>query len=319
MGDMADWILDQGMMLEVFQFDEPLKGERMAVVKRKMPEGDTKKKRVGRSDGPSLEVTLPTQRSVPSGKLEDYTILLFGEKKIGKTDLTAQFPNAVHLMTEPGGKAQAIYQREVRNWREFIAYVKLLRKDTRFANVVVDTADILYGYAFDHEMNRLGVDHPSDEAYGKGWKAIRDEFEKWVMALIHTGKGVIFVSHATEREIKMRDGAKYDRITPTMSGQARDVLEGVVDLWFYYGYDGHRRVLTIQGSDHIGAGHRLKKNFLSPTGKPLAEIDMGENAEESYANLIAAFKNTYVPSTPAPEESEGKVVKKKLSLKKGAK
>lgn len=338
MGDMADLAIEQGLSLymeecppwpgesiggylqtmfqhgKVFEYDEPLRGETMAVVKRKMPVGTKKKgtlKKKSSAPLPEFNLTLPTERSVPSDKLSDFLILLFGEKKIGKTDLNAQFPNTLHLMTEPGGKAQSIFQRPVNNWREFQGYVKLLEKDKRFRNVSIDTADLLYQHAFDYVAQKEGFDHPSEEAYGKGWKAIRDEFTKWVLRLIATGKGITFISHATEREIKMRGGEKYDRLQPTMSGQARDILEGVVDLWFYYGYDGSQRVLTIQGSDYIGAGHRLKHNFRYTDGTPITEISMGANAEEAYANLIAAFQNKLVnPVVAAP------VSKKKLTLKK---
>lgn len=289
----------------------------MAVVKRKLPIGTSKKKSVvKRTTEPALDLSLPTERSVPSTRLQDYTILLFGEKKIGKTDLTAQFPETFHGMTEPGGKAQTIFQRAINNWREFIGYVRLLEKDKKFRTVSIDTADILYGHCFDFVAQREGFVHPSDEAYGKGWKAIRDEFHKWVLRLINTGKGVIFVSHATEKEVKMRGGDTYDRIQPTLGGQARDILEGMVDLWFYYGYDGDRRVLTIQGSDHIGAGHRLKHNFQYPDGTPIAEIDMGASAEEGYQNLVAAFANKLPAPARRGNEEGASIKKKKLSLKR---
>lgn len=332
MGDMADLIIEQGMW-QYMEEHPPLpteptgqylrsmfsdKGERMAVVKRTLPVG-TKKKKGGRihdTGADTLDLTLPDAPSAPSTSLQDYTTLLFGEKKIGKTDLSAQFPNTFHLMAEPGGKAQAIFQRPVNGWKEFTGYVKLLEKDKKFRTVVVDTADSLYNYCFDFSLQKLGIDHPADEAYGKGWKAIRDEFEKWIRRLINTGKGIIFISHATDREIKMRDGEKYHRLQPTMGGQARDVLEALVDLWFYYGYDGSRRVLTIQGSDYIGAGHRLKNNFTFPDGTPVTEIDMGASAEEGYANLLAAFNNKY---QKPKEETPATVIKKKkkLTLKKG--
>lgn len=286
----------------------------MATVVRKMPKGSKKKVRAAERIAPSAatEVTLPTEVSEPSDRLSDFIILLFGEKKIGKTDLSAQFSKSFHLMTEPGGKAQAMYQRPVNNWREFQAYVKLLEKDKFFDNVVIDTADILYNHAFDFVATREGFEHPSEEAYGKGWKAIRDEFSRWIMRLVNTGKGVMFISHATEREIKMRGGEKYDRISPTLSGQARDVLEGLVDLWFYYGYDGERRVLVIQGSDHIGAGHRLKNNFKYSDGTPITEIDMGSNAEQAFENLIRGFKN----QLPNPEAARAAEPKKTFSLRK---
>jgi hypothetical protein len=286
----------------------------MALVKRKMPVGTKLKK--GSAPTPILsgDLTLPTTRSVPSNRLQDYTILLFGEKKIGKTDLTAQFPDTFHLMTEPGGKAQSIFQRAVPDWRTFQGYVKLLEKDKTFRTVTVDTADLLYGYCFEYVMQKEGMDHPSEGAYGKGWDAIKKEFTTWVLRLMAINKGVIFISHAAEKEVKMRGGETYDRIQPSLANQARNVLEGIVDLWFYYGYDGKRRILTIQGNDHIGAGHRLKNNFKYADGSPVTEIDMGDSAEAGYANLLAAFTNKYV--APRKKEEVSGTTVKKLKFKR---
>jgi len=181
MGDMAD------MHLERLGFEDPagmfptpdmFKEKRMAVVKRKLPVASKKKMRVGRAPSGvnTPEVTLPTERSVPSSRLQDFITLLFGEKKIGKTDLTAQFPNTLHLMFEPGGKSQTIYQRPVNTWKEFQGYVKLLEKDKRFDNVTVDTADLQYAACMDFVMQRMGIEHPSEEAFGKGWAAVREEY-----------------------------------------------------------------------------------------------------------------------------------------------
>lgn len=320
MGDIAELDEHRLAFVDALQEDDPTTDDayrtrrHMAKVVRRLPVGATKKKKgtapaLGSME--KLELTLPTERSTPSDRIGDFTTLIFGEKKIGKTDLTAQMDSTFHMMTEPGGKALSILQRPVNNWREFQAYVKLLEKDKKFKTATVDTADFLYGHAFDYVAQKQGFEHPSEEAYGKGWKAIRDEFTKWVLRLINTGKGVVFISHATEKEVKMRSGEKYDRIQPTMAGQAMDVLTGLVDLWFYYGYDGDRRVLTIQGSDHIGAGHRLKHNFHYIDGTPVKEIDMGSSAEEGYANLMLAFHNK-LPLPPREEPT----VKKAFKLKK---
>jgi hypothetical protein len=131
---------------------------------------------------------------------------------------------------------------------------------------------------------------------------VRDEFTTQMQILLNMGKGVILISHSTEREIKTRSGLKYDRIQPTMSNQARDVVEGMVDIWAYYTYEGQRRVLQIRGDEHITAGHRLQDNF-SYNGKEVREIDMGASAKEAYVHLIDCFNNKYVPVVAKEETS----------------
>jgi hypothetical protein len=238
-----------------------------------------------------VEVSLPTEISEPASSIGEYSMLLYGEKKIGKTTLAAEFDRAFFLMCEPGGKALSIYQRPVNSWLEFKKYVALLVRDNKFKTVVIDTVDIAYKMNVDYICKKLVIDHLSEEDWGKGWAAARDEFDAEIGKLLRTGKGVIFVSHAAEKEIKTRTGDRYHKIYPTMASQARDVLEGIVDIWAYYCYDNKKRVLVIEGNDHIGAGHRLQGRFKYLNGDPINQVPMGSNPSEAYNNFIKAFNN----------------------------
>jgi len=249
------------------------------------------------------DFVLPTEMSKPSVRLGDYSILLFGLEKIGKTTLAAQFPDAIFLMAEPGGRGLSIYQTPITNWPTFKKALRLLSKDKRFKTVIVDTVDILFKMCERTTCRKMGIDHPSDEDWGKGWNAIRDEFTEQMALLLSLGKGVILISHATEREIKRRDGSKYHVIGPTMAGQARSVIQPMVDIWCYYAFNKDRRTLIIRGDEHVTAGVRPPKNFLWD-GKPVVEIDMGESPEEAYKNFIAAFKNEYRPKAKAVRKDE---------------
>lgn len=267
----------------------------MAIVKKRMPTGARvpgKISAVAGTDAPVLE--LPLERSKPLPDLADYAVLLFGAKKIGKTTLVSCFDQVLFLMSEPGGKGLSIYQRPVTSWDEFRGYVKLLVRDTRFKGVCVDTVDLVFKQCEAWVCRKLGISHPSDEEWGKGWGAVKDEFTREVQKLLSCGKGVFFISHSTEREIKSRDGRKYDRIQPTMSGQARDVIEGFVDLWAYYDYEGGRRVLTIRGNDEVMAGCRLRDRFMWKD-REVTQIDMGTSVEEGHTNFIQCFNNQYNP------------------------
>lgn len=286
----------------------------MAVVKKKRGAGSKpRQRRAEKSD--TAELTLPDAPSTPLDRLQDYTMLLFGEKKIGKTSLAAKFPKTFFMMTEPGGKALAINQRPVTTWREAEGYVRLLEKDGgRFDTICVDTVDLLYKLAEARAIQRLGIDHPSEGEWGRGWSAVRDTFTPLVQRMMSMGKGVVFISHAVEREVKKRDGSKYDRIQPTLSGQGRDVVEGMVDIWCYYHYDGDKRSLQIKGDDHVGAGHRLQDDHFRWKGKEVKLISMGASPDEAYANLIACFNNQYNPAdgeTPEPEAKVKFTAKKK--------
>jgi hypothetical protein len=268
--------------------------------------GTVKRKAEVEEDRPSL--SLPTERTEPCGSLEDYSILLYGAKKIGKTTLSSMFDKAFFMLCEPGGKALSIFSRNVRSWLEFKGYVNLLLKDKKFANVIVDTADYMYEMCMDYVCKKMVIDHPSDEAWGKGWKAVKKELNTEITKLLQSGKGVILISHAREEEIKKRGGDTFNRTSSTLSGQAKELLEGVVDIWGYYTYEGNQRVLYVNGDDYIDAGHRLEGRFLYPDGTPIRKIPMGKSKEEAYKNFVLAFENK-LPKLATP-------AKKKLVLKR---
>ena len=234
------------------------------------------------------QVTLPNEPSIPCTNIGDYSILLYGQEKIGKTSLAAEFPDALFFMFEPGARGLRIYQREINNWAEFKSYLDILDDNKgRFSTLVMDTADIAYQMCLKYVCDKEGIEHPSDAAYGKGWNKVNSEFGEQVNKMLKLNRGVIFTSHAVEKEIKTRLGEEYQRIIPTMSGGARNILEAIIDVWGYMYYDADgRRYLRIRGNDHIAAGTRLQYNFINAD-----VINLGLNALQGYKNIMSAFNN----------------------------
>jgi len=253
-------------------------------------------------------LTLPTEKTKPCDELQDYSILLYGAKKIGKTSLGSMFPDAFFMFCEPGGKALSTFARPVKNWVEFKTYVRLICKDKKFKNVIIDTADYAYEYCVRFVCARMAIDHPSDLEWGKGWKAVALELNTEITKLMHSGKGVIFVSHSRDLNIKKRDGTAFDKTSSSLAGQAKEALEGIVDIWAYYHYDGNKRVLVIQGDDYIDAGHRVEGRFRYSDGTSVRAIPMGANKEEAYKNFMDAFENKL-------EKGVVTAVKPKIKLK----
>lgn len=257
------------------------------------PKGTTPVTAVKPPTKPGVPVlTLPDEISTPITTLGEAVVLIHGEPKIGKTSLAAMFPDALFLMFEPGGKGLRIYMRELATWAEFKGYVDLLyQQPGRFRTVVVDIVDLAYDRCSVAVCKQQGVDHPSEGDYGAVWQAVEQEFGRVMNRLIASGRGVIFISHTDVREFQSRSGEKYNKLVPSMKKQARTYMTGVADLIGYYGYYGRTRYLTVQGSDAIDAGHRLKERFRTKSGEPVHSVPMGDSNEEAYANLVAAFNN----------------------------
>lgn len=253
---------------------------------------------------------LPDVKSSPSEELFDYSILIYGGKKIGKTSMMSQPEGVLGLMCEPGGKAQKMFQVACKDWPTLRQYTRLFIKDPRYKIGLVDTADYAYAYCMAWVCAKLCISHPSEEDYGKGWNAVRTEFNSWVSELLHSSKGVVFISHTKDEEFKTRRNETYNKVGSSMPGQAKDVLEGLIDIWANYSYDGTARVLTIGGSDEVDAGHRCEGHFLKADGTPITVIPMGKSPAESFRNFVAAFENRL------EEKKEKKLGTVGLKLKK---
>jgi hypothetical protein len=253
---------------------------------------------------------LPTEQNEPSDTIGSYSMLLYGRKKIGKTSLAAEFPGAFIISCEPGAKALRVYKEEVRDWIKAQQVIDAVCKSDRFETIVVDTIDLLYDFIFDQICTKQMIEHPNDENdFGATWRKIRKAFRIEIQKLLTCGKGVIFLSHDTEREVEDREGGKFDRIQPTMAKQAMEEVEGVVDLIGLYDYDGDKRVLRVAGDQFMVAGCRCKENFIRKGGEAgeaadrIRVIDMGSSSQESYANLVNAFNNQQVlVDLPKPEK-----------------
>lgn len=246
--------------------------------------------------GGNAGLDLPDELSEISDDLRDYSQLWYGREKIGKTSLLAEFPDTLLLMCEPGAKALRVYKRDVRDWREFVKYVDLLEENPkRFKTIGIDTVDQLAKMCDDYTNQKLAIQHVSDAEWGKAYSMRRDELAKQVSRLLKLGRGVVFTSHAFEKEIKARNGTSYERIEPSMPKFAREVLEPMVDIWAYLAYDvDGNRTMDIRGNDQVAAGHRLQEHF---TG--IEAIPMGKSAKEAYENFVGAFNNK-LPSKPQP-------------------
>ncbi len=210
----------------------------------------------------AIDIVLPDAPSVPSDDFGTYTTLLYGPKKIGKTSLCAQFPDSFFFMFEPGGKGFSLRQLPMVNWETFLATKAKIKATPGYARtLVVDTVDAMYESCFAYVCRKENMNHPADEAWGKGWKAISKEFMAAFNDLLSLGCGVICTSHAQITTFKKPNGFEFNKMTPTVSGQAEKFITAVMDNLMYYGYYGEDRMLTIQGSDAVEAGTRCHNNF----------------------------------------------------------
>jgi hypothetical protein len=135
----------------------------------------------------------------------------------------------------------------------------------------------------DYVCKYQGIEYPGQDSggekdFGKSWRAVKQEFMKQMHRLLRMNLGLAMTSHSKEEEIKRRGtGERYSIIRPSMSNQARAVVEALVDLFIYAEYFQDKqgkvhRVLICEGDDTVWAGTRATGSGKSfPRFLPLLE------------------------------------------------
>jgi len=187
-----------------------------------------------------------------------------------------------------------------------------------FKTVTVDGVHLMYNLGFAWKCKQLGITHPNDENdFGKSWNQVKAEFSSAIYRLLNLpGIAPRFICHSTWRSTKTKRGSEEERLVPILPSQAEEVLVGEVDIWLAYCYDGKDRVMVLEGSEEIGAGHRVDHCFKTPDGRRVRDIWAGESHSDAYANLLAAFENTQ-PYTTMEEREE--TLKAKAEASSGTK
>lgn len=243
----------------------------------------------------------------PADKLSAYTVWLHGPAGIGKTSLSAMFPQS-HLFCA-GGQAKALKARYVilNHWQHFASLVDQF-KTSSFKTATIDLVEVVYDMCFEHVLNELNIDYPGKTSsgkddYGKSWFFIRKEFAKVIAKLmsLEDEQGLIFISNSIFGERTVEEGSTVEDVHPNLSARPLNFIAGAVDIiGFYTQNTKGERELIIRPKPGLMAKCRLDHRFKYTDGSPIEAIPMGNSKEEAYANFMLAFDNKLVKKGVQP-------------------
>jgi hypothetical protein len=221
---------------------------------------------------------LPTEKTPIKRDIRDFSILLYGENKIGKSTWASQAEGAIFISTEPGLNSLEVFQVPCHTWSTFLELcVEIKQGDHHYRTVVIDTIDNLYRMCLEHTCKQFNVKTPSEgdstDIYGTTNKLLN----RMLTGLALLPYGLILISHAKEKQVKTRLG-KVPKITPTLSDGATRVVMDLVDFILYAGLEdvtdnetgaivGTERVIHCQPTTIYEAGNRSQ--FAIPDPLPL--------------------------------------------------
>lgn len=206
-----------------------------------------------------------------SRNLRGYSVLFYGTPKSGKTTIASKFPGALVLAFEKGYSAiPGIMAKPMNSWGDFKKTLSELRDvavKSRFQTIVIDTADIAYGYC---EKYICGVasdaknsyDNIADIPYGKGYKMAQAEFDEGLRKILQMDYGLVLISHSQDKTFKDENGNEFSQIIPTLDNRARLVCERTCDIIGYSRAvdteEGTKTKLFLRGTPRFMAGSRFR-------------------------------------------------------------
>jgi len=206
---------------------------------------------------------LPTEKRKPKQRLEDFSILLYGTWKIGKSTFCSQMDHPLFLATEPGLEALEVYEVKIPDWKTFLqACAEISQGNHPFKTIVIDTVDNLWKACSEYVRDQLDIMHESDLAYGKGYAMVRDEFFRVLRKLSLLPYGLVMTSHVEMMEVKTRT-TTITKAVPTIPKSGREIILGWVDMILYAHSvvtdEGEIRVIRTKPSENWEAGDRTKR------------------------------------------------------------
>lgn len=211
-------------------------------------------------------LTLPKTATYEGASMQEMIWLIYGPPGIGKSTFVSQCQDVLFLSTDPGLRFIKTLKQPVTGWLHFKRIVKFLEtnRPAEYKALAIDTVDPLFIMARKYVLDKRGIEHQSDEPFGKAYDLVTSEFMLEMMKLTKLPYGLFFLSHSKEVEIRGR-AMRTSKIIPSLPSQAYKVLAPLADIIAYYGFGEESadakdltRKMQFQPSETVEAKDRTK-------------------------------------------------------------
>ncbi len=225
------------------------------------------------------QLALPTTKTPKKTKLEEYTVLLYGIPKIGKTTFLSRINDILFLASDPGLNNVEVYQVPINTWEELLEYGRLLRiNGHNYKAVAIDTLDSTYKMCIDYICKKHGMLTPSD-SHG-GWGLVNNELMRGLMAFARLPIGFFMTAHTKELTFKSKVGVETTQIVMNLPDGARKIVEGWIDIIL------HCDIEMVPDSEEY---HRIMKASVNLDGTGSSRITLPEKLPLNYYKFKEIF------------------------------
>ena len=215
----------------------------------------------------ALDLLTIQEHQVKAG-VQGKMFLIYGGPKTGKTTTACQFSKPLLLAFEPGyNLIDGIKAVNVTSWTDMKNYAKQLKKQEvrdMYDTLIIDTAPQMWGLAEKFVKTQKDIEDLTDLGFGKGYRAVRDEFQDVINSLGQMGYTLVFISHAEKKDYVDALGVSHSGITPAMDKRPKEIISGLVDVFMFVAEEndgtGNKSVAYLRGgvygNTEIEAGSR---------------------------------------------------------------
>ena len=270
----------------------------------------------------ALDLLTVIEHQVKAG-VQGKMFLIYGGPKTGKTTTACQFSKPLLLAFEPGyNLIDGVKAVPVTSWLDMKNYAKQLRKDevrAMYDTLIIDTAPLMWGLTEKFVKTQKDIEDLTDLGFGKGYRAVRDEFQDVINSLGQMGYTLVFISHAEKKDYVDSLGVSHSGITPALDKRPKEIISGLVDVIMFVcqesdGNGGNRPVAFLRGGVYndieIEAGSRYGEGLPAKINFNYDELVKAvQSADE--AMLSSGVKISADNKTILEEAKEAAPAKKK--------
>lgn len=152
---------------------------------------------------------------------------VIGPPGVGKSTLFSGFENCLYLVTSEKELTRLnVPYILIDSWEKMLEVTDELinnRSKYPYKFIVIDFVDAVWTLCIIAVCKKLGVEHQTDAAWGKGTDTVDSYFKKWVTQMIASDYGVMFISHVNQKDV-ISSGGTITKTICTLPPRARLIL-----------------------------------------------------------------------------------------------
>ena len=187
-----------------------------------------------------------------SSNLKSKIFWFHGEPGTWKTTVASKFPKAFIAGFEIGYQfidgVRALPMNSWSDMKDLYRQLKMPQVKETYDTIVFDTISNAAAMCYKYALGQLGINDPSEAAWGQGWRKIKDEW-KIIQDIAKLGYCIVFISHAKETEVTdAKTKQSTVKVKTDMEGWSSDSVWGLCDFVFYV-----RKEMEEDGAENVYA------------------------------------------------------------------